>query len=75
MTPRRLAAPDPRPTADIVRGARLRETAAAFRQAAAELLERADEMEREARDGMELANVIAEADRELNGDARRRRAS
>ena len=53
------------PTGELFRGALLRQRAAGYRAAAHELLELADEMEREARQVGELANLIAEADDEL----------
>jgi len=66
---------DPRPTGDVIRGLLLRDRAAAFRQAAAELVERAAEMEREVARMQEAAHWQAEADRELDRAAKRRRAA
>lgn len=66
---------DPRATGDVIRGLLLRDRAVAYRQAAAELLERADAMEREAREGQEAAHWQAEADRDLDRAAKRRRAA
>ncbi len=68
-----LAAHDLRPTRDVVRCALLGQQAAAYRAAARDLLDLADEMEREARDGAYLANVQADADAELMPLTRGRR--
>lgn len=64
---------DPRPTHDIVRLVRLRDQAQAYRRAAEELLQRADEMDREARDDAYIANVAAQAERSLDRALVRRR--
>lgn len=53
------------PTEDLLHAALLRQRAEGYRQAAIELQERAEELEREARQAGEVANLIAEADIEL----------
>lgn len=58
-------------TAELLHGALCKQRALGYRQAAAELEERADELDREARQVSEVVNIVSRADAELNRGARR----